>query len=408
MDYAIEKATALGMECKMISPIDTIEIKGRSILVKEVSLGTIKEAIQAHFEEFGKIKKILLTVVGMWEKAAIEFEEKKGAEEAAKHWSWLVGKDTVCVVPEGNIANTLESRDQFTLKLTHLPIGTTAYDIWDYVGKLGGMTCKIPRNPASYHRLRFAIVNFENEQDMNNALQDRPMFRNFQLQWTVPETPACRRCGDKNHTGKECSLKPNARQRVLNEPKFQKLAKLYERKHVPVAVPANFGGTSWAEVVKRNKIKEPTRKPPPRYTKEPDSHIEIRLARMEQAIDQILKHLKIDLPKEKTPPQELHPETTKVTEDRRTPEPKATKLDKGKGPETQDPILLTPLAIINTITKSNDNPEKKIISLSQAFSKYHQETSLRMRHLENNMADILSRFNEYSEAETETNPEIQQ
>jgi hypothetical protein len=228
---------------------------------------------------------------------------------------------------------------------------------------LGGKTCKIPRNPSTYNRLRFVIVNFDNEENKNQALQDRPMFRNYQLQWIVPETPACRRCGDKNHTGKECSLKSNTQQRALNEPKFQKLAKLYERKHVPVAVLANFGGTSWAEVVKRNKIKEPIRKLPPRYTKEPDSHIEIRLARMEQAIDQILKHLKIELPKEKALPQEPHPEVTQNTEVRTTQEPQETKPDKGKGPEILDSTLLSPLAIINTITKSNDNPEKKIISL---------------------------------------------
>jgi hypothetical protein len=99
---------------------------------------------------------------------------------------------------------------------------------------------------------------------------------------------------------------------------------------------------------------------------------------------------------------------TQNTEVRTIQEPQETKPDKEKGPEILDPTLLSPLTIINTITKSNDNPEKKIISLSQAFSKYHQETSLRMRHLENNMADILARFSEYSEAETETNPDTQQ
>ena len=129
MDYAIEKANALGMDCTLISPIDTIEIKGRTILVKEIPLGITNDIIQANFEEFGKIKRISQAVVGLWQKASIEFEEKKKAEEAAKQWSWLIGKDAVRIVPEGNIANTLEERDQYTLKLTHLPAGTTAYDI---------------------------------------------------------------------------------------------------------------------------------------------------------------------------------------------------------------------------------------------------------------------------------------
>src|SRR4051812_15347323 len=93
---------------------------------------------------------------------------------------------------------------------------------------------------------------------MTNALQDRPVFCNIQLQWIIPETPTCRRCGDKNHSSKDCILRPNIRQKVLTEPKFQKLAKLYERKHVLISTLANFGRTSWAEVVKKQPIKNQT------------------------------------------------------------------------------------------------------------------------------------------------------
>ena len=65
MEQATNKASTLNMDCTMISPIDTIEIKSRSILVKEIPLGTLKEAIQAHFQDFGSINKITWSVVGL-------------------------------------------------------------------------------------------------------------------------------------------------------------------------------------------------------------------------------------------------------------------------------------------------------------------------------------------------------
>jgi hypothetical protein len=77
--------------------------------------------------------------------------------------------------------------------------------------------------------------------------------------------------------------------------------------------------------------------------------------------------------------------------------------DEEEGTETTVHPPASPLAIIEAITKGNENPEKKIKDLSQAFAKYHQDTSLRMRHLKNNMANILARLNEYPELTTETN-----
>src|SRR4051812_9744041 len=236
---------------------------------------------------------------------------------------------------------------------------------------------------------------------MTNALQDRPIFHNIQLQWIIPETPACRRCSDKNHSSKDCTLRPNIRQKVLTEPKFQKLAKLYERKHVLISTPANFEGTSWAEVVKRTTNKKPNHQPPLENGKNQNDPIEKRLTRMEKAINLILNHLKIEETEISIP---LIPEQdeNEAAEMRRTPEPKQNPSNKGKGPKTTSHSPFTPLAIIDAIMKGNEDPEKKITSLSQAFAKYYQETSLRMKHLENNMANILARFN-YIEAEIEIN-----
>jgi hypothetical protein len=130
--------------------------------------------------------------------------------------------------------------------------------------------------------------------------------------------------------------------------------------------------------------------------------VEKRLDRMENAINLILNHLKLketDINLADNQQQTTNEDHTP----RATPEPKKTTTNKGKGPEI-DNTPNSPLAIIDTITKGGDDPEKKIRSLSQAFAKYHQETGLRIRHLEDNMSDILVKLDRYSDMKMETNP----
>jgi hypothetical protein len=232
---------------------------------------------------------------------------------------------------------------------------------------------------------------------MNNALQDRPMFKNFQLQWTVPETPACRRCGDKNHTGKDCPIKSNNRQKVLNEPKFRNLARLYERKHVPISTPANFGGISWTQVVKRSTHMNPNEIPKQNNQKQgPNNSLEERLTKMEVAINKILNHLQLN---EQNTQAKTGINNT-PTEETNEPYPE-TKKNKGK--ETEPINLLeqadSPITTIDSIIKSNIEPERKIENLSIAFTKYHTETELRIMHLENNVFALLAKFGQDSETE---------
>jgi hypothetical protein len=385
MEAALRKADDHNINCTVISPIDTVEIKARSILIKEIPLGTSKEAIKAHFEEFGIISKLTWSVVGLWQKATIEFQEKESAEKASLNWSWLIGKDAVRIIPEGNVANTLETRDKFTLKLTYLPPGTTANDIWEYICKLGGRTCKIPRNATTYQRLRFAIVNFASKGEMEKALLDRPLFKEHQLQWVVPDTPACRRCGDKNHTGRECNLLLTPRQQVINDPKYKNLAKLYQKKHVPISTPANFGGLSWAQVIskKANNKTDTKVKHQNQEVKEKEISIETRLTRLEEAIGKILTHLNIP----KTPTQEnttINKEKEAITQ--------TTPTATGSNQKGKNKIEL-PAVIIERIISSDNSAKDQIKEISQAFTTYHHEIEDRILALENDIKTMVATIN---------------
>src|SRR5436305_8964647 len=177
-------------------------------------------------------------------------------------------------------------------------------------------------------------------------------------------------------------------------------------KNTSQSTPANFGGTSWAEVVKRTENKKTSHQPNQKDNHKLDNSVEKRLDRMENAINLILNHLKLK-ETDINPVDNQQQTTNEDHTPRAIPEPKKTTIDKGKRPEINN-IPNSPLAIIDTITKGGNDPEKKIRSLSQAFAKYHQETGLRIRHLENNMSDILIKLDRYSDAEMETNPDNHQ
>jgi RNA recognition motif-containing protein len=152
------------------SPNDTNPLKERSLIMKEIPLGVSKEAIKATLEEFGTIERITWSLVGLWEKATITYQQQQDYDKAKTNWSILIGKDSTRIVPATNTAQHLQERSKFTLKLTNLPAGTTAFDLQEYIQDLKGKTCKIPRIQSSYQRQRIAYVEFETQEDLEVAL----------------------------------------------------------------------------------------------------------------------------------------------------------------------------------------------------------------------------------------------
>jgi hypothetical protein len=173
---AQEKATQLGIVTSTNHPTQQNQSE-RTIIVKEIPLGTSKEEIKASFEEYGEIEEITWSLVGLWQKAHILYKSTDSLIGVDTQWSAMIGKDSVRIVTATNTAEKLKTQAQFTLKLTQLPQGTTAYDIGTYIRLLGGMTCKIPRTTPSYNRQKFAIVEFSTQDEKDNALQDQLTFK---------------------------------------------------------------------------------------------------------------------------------------------------------------------------------------------------------------------------------------
>ncbi|KAG9297796.1 hypothetical protein G9A89_000101 [Geosiphon pyriformis] len=69
----------------------------RAVVLKEILVGISAEAVHATLSEFGTIKSIKIQLVGLWQKAMIEFEHSDHANLVAAKWSILIRKDAVQV-----------------------------------------------------------------------------------------------------------------------------------------------------------------------------------------------------------------------------------------------------------------------------------------------------------------------
>src|SRR4051812_24140862 len=128
------------------------------------------------------------------------------------------------------------------------------------------------------------------------------MLKKNQLQWIILNILACRRCGNKNHSNKECKQEPVFRQRILTEIRYKNLARLYKRKQVLISVLAKFGEISWANVVKRFTIQPKTEQSRKQAIPNHNDKMNQRLSTIKRSIFRILEHLNLKLEKKTKEP----------------------------------------------------------------------------------------------------------
>ncbi|KAG9284321.1 hypothetical protein G9A89_007476 [Geosiphon pyriformis] len=80
------KTTSLARENNIIvnSDLKRQEVRSdRAVVIKKIPMNTPKEMIVAVVSEFGDIKSIKIQLIGMWQKAVVEFAELGQAEQLA-------------------------------------------------------------------------------------------------------------------------------------------------------------------------------------------------------------------------------------------------------------------------------------------------------------------------------------
>ncbi|KAG9300794.1 hypothetical protein G9A89_023592 [Geosiphon pyriformis] len=239
----IEKAASLAKKNNIIVNSD-LKRQGirldQTVVIKEIPMDMPKEIIIITVSKYGQIVSIKVQLIGLWQKAVVEFAESSQADLLASKWSFLIGKDSVHVAKAVGDCKTWAFRDQFRVLLFTLPVGTTAHDLGNLLKGAGGKTCVINRLLETGNRTRCAV----------------PILGGVKLLWARLDLVCCEWCEKFGHSVLECDAEVasdfqshKSFKKPANLDTHLQLAKLYAKKKVPISCPVTFGGKFWAQVV---------------------------------------------------------------------------------------------------------------------------------------------------------------
>ncbi|KAG9303656.1 hypothetical protein G9A89_018553 [Geosiphon pyriformis] len=141
-----------------------------AVVLHDVPLGVSAADIKLALSVFGSVTRVVLKPAGIWQYVVVYFEKLDSAVSVLKHWSVLVDKDSVRILPLVNQNETILSCDKFKAKLVNLLPGCTAFEISNMISQIGGRTCFISRSSDSGHCSRFALITFDSQGDLDSAV----------------------------------------------------------------------------------------------------------------------------------------------------------------------------------------------------------------------------------------------
>ncbi|KAG9306819.1 hypothetical protein G9A89_005720 [Geosiphon pyriformis] len=249
---AIEKATSVNV----IVNTDLKRSAGcsdQTVVLKKIPVRTSAETVHAALSEFGIIKSIKMQLVGLWQKAVVEFKQSEHINLVVTEWLILIRKDAVQVAKSDLDKESWDAKDQHRALLYTLPMGTTAHDIWDFIGSVGEKTCVINCHPVTYARARCAVVCFDSAELLKAIMGTTPVLRCANLHWSCLVLAKYAKCEKSGHISLGCAIGERVSSglslhRVLSDTDKSKLALIYTKQSALVARPVSFGDLSWAKV----------------------------------------------------------------------------------------------------------------------------------------------------------------
>ncbi|KAG9287981.1 hypothetical protein G9A89_017576 [Geosiphon pyriformis] len=231
-EFSLNKAKELAI-CKKIlvnNNLRKVNIHSdREIIVKKIPVDFPKSAVESVFSKFGKIVSIKIQLIGLWQKALVEFELSEVASSVAFMCSVLMGKDSMQVALAIEDKQSWVFRDQHRTLLYTLPVGITVHDLSGLLDSYGRKTCFIGRNPNSYVHNKCAVVCFADEASKLAAIDSVPF----------------------GHVSDVCSIGENSGvcgKRMVSDQDRVCLAGIYKKKQAPIARPVFFGGKTWVQI----------------------------------------------------------------------------------------------------------------------------------------------------------------
>ncbi|KAG9288102.1 hypothetical protein G9A89_017697 [Geosiphon pyriformis] len=197
-EQSLIKARVMAISKKILVNDDLRKVNSRSdreVIIKEIPVDLPKLAIETVFSKFGKIISIKVQLIGLWQKALVEYESSEIADLVTVRWSVLMEKDSVHIAKASVDKQTWVSRDQHRALLYTLPVGTTAHDLSALVEPYAGLSLA-----------------------------------------------SCAHCKLFGHTAVDCSVGRRFGGRG------KRVATSQDRKQAPIVCPVFFGGKTWAQV----------------------------------------------------------------------------------------------------------------------------------------------------------------
>ncbi|KAG9298456.1 hypothetical protein G9A89_003679 [Geosiphon pyriformis] len=156
-----------------------------AVALHNVPLDVFATNIKLALSVFGSITCVVLKPAGIWQYVVIYFEKLNSAVSALKHWSILVGKNSVRIL-----------------------------------SLIGGQTCFIPRSPGSGYRSQFALVTFDSQGNLNSAVVKTSTLRKCHIWWKTPGCWHCFMCQKMSHLAVDCKIFPPSTPKILKVFKF--------------------------------------------------------------------------------------------------------------------------------------------------------------------------------------------
>ncbi|KAG9291533.1 hypothetical protein G9A89_021952 [Geosiphon pyriformis] len=254
-ESSLNKAKLMAINKKVVVNTNLKKVNSHTnweIIVKEIPVDLLRSAIETVFSKFGKIVSVKLQLIGLWQKALVEYKLSEMTDLVAARWSVLMEKDSVCVAKVISNKQTWVLRDQHQALLYTLPVGTTAHDLSGLLESYGKKTCFIGRNPFLYVRDQCAVICFENEAFKLAAVGSVPVFKGVNLHWAGLCLAYCIQYTYFSYITANCSVSGSSGvhgRRVVFDQDHVHLAVIYKKKSAPVSRLTLFGKRTWASVV---------------------------------------------------------------------------------------------------------------------------------------------------------------
>ncbi|KAG9286576.1 hypothetical protein G9A89_005344 [Geosiphon pyriformis] len=171
---------------KIAKSLVVSEFGSSSIVVAlyDVPLSISAADIKTAFSVFGVVAHVVL-------KSKLD-----SAVAVLNHWSVLVGKNSVKILPLVNQNETILFQDRFKAKLVNFSSGCTAFEISNMISQ----------SSDSGHCFHFALVIFGFQADLDFAVVKTGTLRKCCIWWEIPGCQHCFWCQELGHLATDCKV----------------------------------------------------------------------------------------------------------------------------------------------------------------------------------------------------------